>query len=271
MLLATLGFTAMQVLIKYLPDYHVFQVVFFRGLGTSLLCIWYLRRNDISLWGNKRPLLILRAIIGITSMSLFFFTLQRIPMGASVSLKYLSPIFTAIFAVIILKEKVKLIQWGFFALALMGVLMLKGFDTQVGTLDLLMGVGGALFAGLVYVIIRRIGKTEHPMVIVNYFMGSAAILAGIAMIPFWRTPQGMEWVYLIAIGVLGYFAQVYMTKAFQAEQASKVAPVKYMELVYSLLVGFLWFEESYTILGFCGILLILLSMLLNVFFQSKAS
>jgi len=259
----------MQALIKYLPDYHVFQVVFFRSIGTSILCVVFLRRNGISLWGNKRTLLILRAIIGLSSMSMFFMTLQRIPMGASVSLKYLSPVFTAIFAVLILKEKVRLINWAFFLLALIGVLMLKGFDAQIGTIDLMLGVGGAMFAGLVYVIIRRIGNSEHPMVIVNYFMGLAAIISGIAMIPFWRTPQGVEWVYLICIGVLGYYAQVFMPKSLQAEQASKVAPVIYMELVYSLLVGFFWFEESYTPLAFCGILLILSGMLLNVFFKAK--
>lgn len=259
----------MQAMIKYLPGYHVFQVVFFRSIGTSLLCMVFLLRHGISLLGNKRGLLILRAIIGLSSMSMFFATLQRIPMGASVSLKYLSPVFTAIFAVIILKERVRWINWGFFVLALIGVLMLKGFDTQVGTLDLFLGVGGAMFAGLVYVIIRRIGNSEHPMVIVNYFMGLATILSGIAMIPFWKTPQGYEWLLLSGIGVLGYYAQVFLTKSLQVEQASKVAPVIYMELVYSLLVGFFWFEESYTPLAFGGIMLILLSMLLNVLFKAQ--
>ena len=103
-------------------------------------------------------------------MTLFFITVQRMPFGASVSLKYLSPIFTAIFAVLLLKEKVEPIQWLFFATALGGVFLLKGFDTRIDFISLILGIIGAIFGGLVYVVIRKIGTTEHPLVIVNYFM-----------------------------------------------------------------------------------------------------
>jgi drug/metabolite transporter (DMT)-like permease len=84
------------------------------------------------------------------------------------------------------------------------------------------------------------------------------------MIPVWTNPTLFEWVLLIIIGSLGYYGQLTMTQAFQMESASRMAPIKYMELVYSLIIGLIWFGESYTILAFLGMLLIMGSMLVNL-------
>ncbi len=89
------------------------------------------------------------------------------------------------------------------------------------------------------------------------------------MIPYWRMPNPTELLYLIAVGTLGYFGQVYMTKALQLEMASRVAPVKYIEVVYSLILGLIWFGEGYSFLSLVGILLIISSMLLNLMFKEK--
>jgi drug/metabolite transporter (DMT)-like permease len=188
-------------------------------------------------------------------------------MGASVSLQYLSPVFTAIFAVLFLKEKVRPLQWLFFAAALSGVFLLKGFDTRIDMLSLGLAITSAIFAGLVYVIIRKIGEKEHAMVIVNYFMLSTAILSGLAMIPFWQNPTATESILLIAVGVLGYFGQVGLTKGFQLELASKVAPIRYLEVIYSLVIGLVWFGEGYSLLSLLGIVLIVGSMMLNLLYK----
>lgn len=271
MLIATLFFTGMQTAAKALSDFPVFQVLFFRSMITALLCIAFLKNKGISLKGNNRKLLLLRAILGILSMSLFFITLQRMPFGASVSLKYLSPIFTAIFAVLILKEKVKPIQWFFFLGALLGVVLLKGFDTRIDNFNLILGVLGAAFGGGVYVVIRKIGQSEHPMVIINYFMLSAAILTGILMLPNWKNPSLYQWTLLLSTGIFGYFAQIYMTKAFQIESASRIAQLKYLEVIYSLMIGLVWFGEGYNWLSLIGILCIMAFMILNVLVKNQAA
>ena len=257
MLVAAFGFALMHALIKLLSSFHVFQVVFFRSMGTAVLCTFFLNRQRVSMRGNNPRMLLLRAGVGLVSMTAFFSTLQRIPMGASVSIKYLSPIFGALFAVWILKEKVPRYKWFFFGLALLGVLLLKGFDTRIDTVSFLLGLTGAITAGLVYIIIRKIGHSEHPLVIINYFMLAAATVSGFGMIPFWHLPEGHEWLLLLLIGVVGYVGQVFLTKAFQVELASKVAPISYMQLVFSLSIGFLFFGERYSLMSIVGILLIL--------------
>ena len=257
MLVAAMGFAVMHAIIKSLASLHVLQVIFFRSGCTALLCTFFLIQQRVPLLGNNPRFLLLRAGVGVVSMTSFFTTLQRIPMGASVSLKYLSPIFAAVFAVLFLKEQVPRYKWFFFGLALIGVMLLKGFDTRIDTFSLVLALTGAVTAGLVYVIIRKIGPTEHPLVIINYFMMLAMCISGLGMIPFWQMPEPKQWIPLLVMGTIGYMAQVFMTKALQIEKASKVAPIKYMQLIFSLILGFIWFGETYTALSMLGILLIL--------------
>jgi len=269
MFLATFCFTIMQFFVKQLATLHTFQITFFRSAISSLCCFIYLWKYQLPFIGNNQKILFLRAFLGIISMTCFFFTVQWMPFGASVTLKYLSPIFAAIFAIFLLKEKIKPLQWLFFGMALTGVLLLKGFDTRIQLASLGVGILGALAGGLIYPIIRKIGNTEHPMVIINYFMFTASVVMGLLMLPFWKPPSSIEWMYLLLLGTSGYFAQVFMTKAFQLEAVNIIAPMKYLEVVYALLIGFLWFGESYQLISFLGILLIILAMFLNLTYKQR--
>lgn len=250
MLIATIFFTVMQSFVKQLDGLHTFEITFFRSAITSICCFIYLGFYRLPIIGKNQKILVLRAILGIISMTSFFFTLQWMPFGAAVSLKYLSPVFAAIVALFLLKEKIKRIQWLFLIMALLGVLLLKGFDTRINLEGLTIGILGAVAGGLIYPLIRKIGKSEHPMIIINYFMFIATLVMGGLMVPFWRTPVTLEWLLLIGIGFSGFFAQVFMTKAFQVGAVSQIAPLKYLEVVYALLIGAIWYGEQYAFLSF---------------------
>lgn len=269
MLYATLGFSIMQGLIKQVSYIHVFQIIFFRSSITAIMSTGILLKDHISLKGNNYKLLSMRVIFGLISMTLFFITIQRIPFGASLTLRYLAPLFAFILSFVFLKEKIKSIQWLFFIMALIGVLLLKGFDSRIDNLSLWLSILGAFFAGCVYVTIRKIGDTEHPLVIVNHFMVTAAILSGIFMVGTWTTPDIYELGLLLVIGTSGYIGQRYMTESFQLEETNIVAPLKYTELIYAFLIGYLFFNESYDLLTCSGLVLLFLSFLLNFKYGTK--
>lgn len=163
------------------------------------------------------------------------------------------------------RERLKKIQWLFFLLAILGVSLLKGFDVRIDLWVFLLALLASVIGGFAFIFIRKIGKSEHPLVIVNYYMVTATVVTGLLMIPYWQTPVTLfDWAALFSIGITGFFAQFYMTQAMQIESVSRVAPLKYLELVYALLIGFFWYGESYTLLPFLGITLIMLGMVLNV-------
>ena len=265
MFIATFFFAIMQSLIKELNQFNTFEIFFFRGAVNMVLCISYLKYYKIPLLGTQHKWLFARAFSSLIATCIFYYTLKVMPFGAAVALKYLSPIFAAIFAIIIVKERLKPIQWLFSLLSIIGVMLLKGFDVRIEIWTLVLALSASIIGGFAFIFIRKIGKSEHPLVIVNYYMVTATIITGVLMIPYWRTPNNnFEWSGLIGIGVTGFIAQFYMTRAMQIESVNRMAPLKYLELVYALLVGFFWYGESYTLFAFLGISLIMIGMVLNV-------
>ena len=269
MLFSVLAFTCLNVLAKYLVNISAYQIVFFRCLGTFLICMSLLQWQQIPILGKQKKLLIARSIVGISSMTLFFLAVKELPLGAVISLRYLSPIFAAIFAILLLKEQITKLQFGCFMLAFFGVLLLKGFDTNINTLGLIYILLSAIFSGMVYVIIRTIGQGDHPLVVVNYFMFFGVIVGGTLSFFDWQTPQMSDWPLLISLGIFGFFGQYFMTKAYQIAAVTTVAPMKYLEAVFAIIIGWIWFQDTYTIWSFLGVAIIIGSMLANLFFQSK--
>lgn len=269
MLISVLAFTIMNALIKYLQHLPTFELVFFRSIGSSIICFILLLKQGISILGNQRKLLFSRGLFGVIAMFLFFAVVKLIPFGSAVSLRYISPIFAGILAIFILKERISPLQWGCFLLAFIGVLLIKGFDTRVNFLGLGLIILSAFFSGMVYIIIRKIGQRDHPLVVVNYFMFTATCIGGLFSIFSWQTPVGIEWIVLLSMGIFGFFGQLFMTKAYQIAAIATVAPMKYLEAVFALLVGWFWFGEGYTVLGLIGISLIIIGMVLNVYVKPK--
>ena len=269
MLISALAFACMNVIVKQLTNLSAYQIVFFRSAGSLFFTFGYLIRNKIPMLGNNKSLLILRGIVGVTSMTFFFMSIKYLPVGTAVSLRYLAPIFAAAFAIVFLKEKVAPLRWLFFIVAFSGVLILKGFDSQVDSYGLVLVLIASVFSGLVYVVISKIGRGDHPVVIVNYFMVVATIVGGVLSIGNWTNPVGIEWPLLLSLGFVGYVGQVYMTKAFQIASTSHVAPLKYIEVVFTLLLGVFLFGEIYTFWSLLGIAMIIGGLVLNVLYQGK--
>ncbi|MFD0988734.1 DMT family transporter [Mariniflexile jejuense] len=269
MIISALAFACMNIIVKHLENVNSYQIVFFRSLGSLFFTFGYLIKNKIPFIGNKNKLLILRSLVGAASMVFFFMSLKYLSVGTAVSLRYIAPIFAAIFAVFILKEKIKPFQWVFFIVSFIGVLVLKGLDTQIDTLGLIYVLIAAILSGLVYIMINQIGQTEHPVVVVNYFMFTAMVLGAVLSIGNWVTPKGMEWPLLLGLGVFGYFGQIYMTKAFQTASTNIIAPLKYVEVVFSMLLGVALFNEVYTFWSILGILLIITGLILNVWYKGR--
>ena len=269
MLISTLLFTVMNTMIKYLVDFGTFQLVFFRSLGSLFFTFSFLIHQKIPLWGNQKRLLVFRGLAGVTSMILFFFSLRYMSVVAAVTLRYTSPLFVALLAIFLLKEKIKPLQWIFFIVAFIGVIMVKGFDPTVDFYGFMIILISAFFSAIVFLLISKIGKADHPVVIVHYFMLIASLVGAIGCFFVWKTPVGIEWILLLSLGVVGFFAQIFMTKALQIGPAFQIAPFKYVEVIFSVLFGLLVFQELHSFYSLIGIFLIIMGLVLNITYKSK--
>ena len=269
MLISTLSFSLMNFGVKYLSYLNSFQLIFFRSIGTFLICSILIQYKKISYFGNNKKILLARGILGFIAMSLFFLALKFLNLGTAVALRYIAPIYATLFALFILKEPVEKKQWIYFIVAYAGVLILQGFDSSMSTLGLILIMIGAMFSGLVFMIIRYIKQTENSLVIVNYFMGISLIISGIISIFYWIPPLKEHWILLIALGVLGFFGQFFMTKSLQMATAIYVSPMKYIEVIFSLILGVTFFNEMYTLESLLGLALILIGLIANLFVKKR--
>jgi len=271
MIYSVIAFTIMYTIVTSLNRFSVYQIVFFRAIGTLSLTIPLILKQKIPILGNNKKLLLLRAILGVFSMTLFFQSIKYLGVGISVSIRYLSPLFATIFALIFLKEKVKLIQWFFILLALLGVFLINGFEQNISSVGILFALLSAITVGLIFVITSKIGNSENTLVIVNYFMILTLIFGASTSFNYWINPDLKELFLLLLSGVFGFIAVFYMTKSFQNIKINIVAPIKYLEVVFAVIIGFFYFGERYTVWTFLGILLILVSIINSFYFRNKSS
>lgn len=271
MLISTFSFSIMTLLVKLLSNISPFEIIFFRSIISFIITFSFLKFRKINPLGVNKKYLILRGLFGVVALTLFFITLQKIPLASAVTIQYLSPIFTALFAIFMLGEKMKWIQGVFFLISFFGVLVLKGFDNRISSLYLMLGILSSIFAALAYNAIRKVKDTDHPLVVVMYFPLIATPIMGILSIDAWVTPDLLELLILLGIGVSTQFGQVYLTKALQIETAAKVSAMKYFGTVYAFLYSYYIFDEKYSVFSIVGILLIICGVILNVIYKSKTS
>lgn len=263
MLISVFFFAIMNALAKYFQNIPAHELIFFRSLFSIVFSVSYLRAHRISVWGNNKPWLIVRSLMGGVALFLFFLTLKHMPLASASTIQYLSPVFTVLLATQINKQTVRPIQWLFFAISFAGACVIKGFDDRVETTWLLVGITSAFFAGLAYNAIIRSKGTDHPMVIVFYVPLVALPATGIACLYEWVWPSGIEWLLLVLMAACAQGGQYFNTLALHSDMASKVAPLNYLGAVFAISFGYFFFGETVNMMAIAGMLLVVVGVVLN--------
>ncbi len=269
MLMATFWFALMNVMVKKLMHLPTMELVFFRCGIASLIGFIALKSTREPWIGSNRKLLLLRGFFGTAGLYTYFVTVQHLPLGTAVAIQYLSPIFTAIIAIYILKERVLPYQWFFFAVSFAGVLLIKGIDTRISWQMLTIGIISSIFSALAYNMIRTLKAKEHPLVVVLHFQMFGAITGMLFTFFNWQMPIGIDWLYLILLGIFTQMGQLNLTKSFQSENVAKVSIIQYTGIIYALIFGWFLFGETHGWLEIAGIALVIGGVLLNIIFSNR--
>ncbi len=263
MLLSVALFTTANVLVKTIGHLPTTQIVLMRSTVSLVLCALYVLYKGFPFFGINRKWLIIRGAAGMVGLTLFFYTLQNIPLATATVIHYLSPSFTVILAMVYLGQKVRPIQWVFIGIALTGVIVVNGLDPNVPLKFLGIGILSAFFASLAYFATIRCTATDHPVLVVMYFhLLATPIMGGVSLLD-WTPTSGHEWLTGLMIGVLSVIAQVAMAIAITREDASIVTPFKYVGVIIAWVVGIVLFDEHLGLLGSIGILIVSAGVVLN--------
>lgn len=269
MFLSTLAFSLANIIVKQISHIPPMEVVFFRCFIATILCFIGLHRAGADWKGSHRGLLVARGLFGTTALYFFFVTLQNIPLASAMTIQYLSPIFTSVIAIVLLSETVRPLQWVFYTMAFLGVILIEQFDASISPFFFAIGILSAFCSGVAYNLVRRMRRQEHPLTVVLHFQLIGAIAGFISLFFFWRMPTGWDWFWLFLIGVFSQLGQIFLTNALQRERAAGVAIINYTGLIYAIFFGTLFFGEQIVPMTLIGMALVVCGVLLSVVYGKR--
>ena len=239
------AFSVMGLLVKVAtPRLPVGELVFARALITLVLSYAMLRHAGLSVRGHRWSPLALRGLLGFGGLSCYYIALDRLPLADATTLQNATPVITALLAWWLLDERVGWSTATAIACGLAGVGLVvhpsgAGLD-PVGVAASLTGVTCSSFA---YVTVRKLARTEHPLVIVFYFPLVAAPLALPWAIASFVMPKPVDWLLLMGIGVFTQAGQVFLTQALAIERAGRAASISYLQVAFAMAWQILVFGE----------------------------
>jgi len=248
------------------------EVVFFRNITGVAIILYAIHRSPVTQKGGKPLLLFFRGFIGFSALLMYFYNIAHIPLAEAMTFNKISPIFTAIFSYLLLKEKLSTVAWGGVFIGFIGVLFITGFD--ISTLDKTdyLGIFSGIGAGLAYTSIRELRKYYDNKFIVLSFMlvGTIAPLILLTIGQFYTNdsldwiiapfvmPSGMAWLLIVGLGLFATSSQIYMTKAYSLAAGGVVGTISYTNIVFSIIIGMIlgdMFPSMMVVIGICFIVL----------------
>lgn len=267
MFAASLLFSIMSALVKALgPAFPFPEAVMLRGGLGLLVLLPALRLRGVAFRPKNRKLLVTRGVLGSAAMLGYFFALQRGLFADIAVLSRLQPVLIAILSPLLIKERVPRVALVSLGLSVLGVLLvLRPSGRGAVELASLAALGAATLSALAHLSVRRLNVTDHPLVIVTVFSvitGTSGAVAGLGQ---HILPSHQQWLLVCGIALSATFAQLLMTTAYGRERAAVVAASGYMNIVYALVLGWIFWREwpSPVALGGAG-LIIFAGMLLAV-------
>ncbi|WP_295893043.1 DMT family transporter [uncultured Vibrio sp.] len=273
MLISALAFSLMSSCVK-LVSHHgipVFEIVAARALISLFISYVDVKRKRISIWGENKKLLFARGAVGSLALICVYYAVATLPLAEATILQYLHPVFTALLALVFLKERIQSSTIVCIVFCLTGLLMivspgsLLGSGTELPLISVTAALLGAMGSAIAYVIVKKLSSTEDSSVIIFYFPLIALPLSLILLGDGFVVPNLEAFVLLIFVGIFTQIGQVGLTKAMKAEVASKATAYSYIQVVFSILLGWIVFSELPSAWTLIGGSMIILGALINVF------
>ena len=275
MLLSAAGFALMGACVKLVSTYGipVLEIIAVRALISLLISYADVKRKKLSVWGNNKPLLIARGLVGTIGLICVYYAVITLPLAEATLIQYLHPAFTAVIALLFLKEKVHLSTILCIVLSMIGLAALvlpdlvQSKPAELPVYSVIVAVSGALASAVAYVLVRKLGQSEDSSVIIFYFPFIALPVAIFFPGEAFVLPGLEAFGLLILVGIFTQMGQVGLTKALQADTASKATAYSYVQVIFAVMLGWIIFAETPSSGFWIGGSLIMTGALINTLWK----
>ncbi|WP_440412166.1 DMT family transporter [Neorhizobium petrolearium] len=240
--------------------YPAFQLVFIRamiGLFFILPLIWHHRAEMVRIrhpWRN-----ISRISCNAVALTSNFLAITMLPLAMVNAVGFSRPLITMAMAVTMLGETVSRIRWLGAAIAFAGVLIVMAPGTSSFDAGVLVVLVSVVFGSLAIIQTRALRDENTTVMMVFYTVGLAVITA-VPAIFTWQPVVPFDWLPLLGIGFLAQLGQYCFLRAYRIADASVLAPVGYLSIVFVTVVGYVFFDEVPAVRVVVGVVIILASL-----------
>lgn len=271
LMLAAFFFSLMVAMVKVAGErIPVTQILLLRQIiMTLMLAPVLIRTFPASLKTTRLPLQLARVLLAMIAMMCGFTAVLNMPLADATAIAFAKSFFVTIFAVLFLKETIGLYRWSAVAVGFIGVLVMLRPGADGFSIYGLMAVTGAASAGLVMVIIRLLSRTEAASTILAFQAIGVGLVMFIPAYLQWVDPTLEEWGLLAGIGVVSYFAQKANIYAYTYGEASLLASLDYIRLIYATFFGWLLFSELPSVHSWTGACIIIAASIYTVHRESR--
>ena len=280
--LSVVVFTLMGTLVKATSEGGLGvppgQQVFFRSFfAIPVILVWLAWRGDLRTGLRTfRPMgHVYRGVIGTCAMVLSFWTLALLPFPEATALGYAAPLLTVLLAAMFLGEEVRVFRLAMVLLGLIGVIVVlsprlgQGAGGMQHSLGAVVALSAATCTALAMIFVRKLAQEEQTSAIVFWFSLTSTLL-GLATLPFgWVATDWRTTLVLVAIGLLGGFAQILLTSAYRFADASLIAPFEYTSMLLALAIGWYVFAEAPTLTMLAGAALVISAGILIIWREHR--
>ena len=264
MFMSICAFSVMDIIVKWSEHYPLGQVLFFRGFFGIVFYFFIIPRERLSnfYYTKRAGLHFLRCFSGLIALVAIFIALRSLPLATVVSISFAAPIFTTIFSIFLLSEKVGIYRWLAVIVGFVGILIIT--EPGITSLNIYYIFPIIFCIGLSYVAITiRKLSTSEPVWLISLFFSISITLLSLLSIPFgWVMPTIKDFLILAMIGIFGGVANLWLSQSYKYSEVSLVTPLKYLALVFAIIFGYLIWDEVPTIKSLFGAALVIFSTLI---------
>ena len=264
MFMSVCAISIMDLIVKWSDSYPLGQVLFFRGFFGLVFYFFIIPRDRLkNFYYTKRAgLHFLRCLFGLIALISIFIALRNLPLATVVSISFAAPIFTTIFSIFFLSEKVGLYRWLAVIVGFIGIIVIT--EPGFSSLNIYFIYPIIFCLGLSYVAIaiRQLSTTE-PIWLIALNFSAAIKIASFFTIPFgWIMPDIKDLILLSFIGIFGGVANLWLSQSYKLSEVSLVTPLKYFALVFAIIFGYFFWNEIPSVKTLVGALLVIISSII---------
>ena len=290
-LLAMIVFSVQDGIMKHIFTFvSLYEVYLIRTVVSFLLILVFLKLTKKPIvFKTQYPLLTFcRVILFFFGFSSFYISLTVLPLGFATALFFVTPFLITVFAHFFLKEEIGIRRWSAVVVGFVGVYITLDPDFSNFNYLSLLPIFCAFCYSLSMIIIKKTSDKDSVYTQTFTFYFGAIIFSTIFYFIIgdgqynttdhpasqfifreWFVDLESSILFMVATGVTASVAFLLLFTAYRVASPAVVSPFEYSILLWSLLIGWIYFDEIPRLNTVIGILIIVSSGI-YIFMREKA-